>query len=200
MLVIRTAQPEDVGTILKLIRGLAEYEHEPQAAQATEEDLLRDGFGAEPKFHCVLAEWEGAAVGFAPVVQLFHLERAAGIFLEEIFVWPEYRGKGFGKALLLHVARAAVEANCGRYEWLVLDWNTPAIEFYESLGAKRMKQWLPMRVEGSALLDLAKKSSRAQVSKFQGFKDKSKGRLGGAGGFEFIGTGKLCDGDLRLAR
>jgi GNAT superfamily N-acetyltransferase len=159
MLQIRAAQPGDVGTILKLIRGLAEYEHEPQAAQATEEDLLRDGFSAEPKFHCVLAEWEGSAVGFALYFYNYSTWKGRpGIFLEDIFVWPEHRGKGIGKALLLHVARTAVEANCGRYEWLVLDWNTPAIEFYESLGAKRMKQWLPMRVEGNALLELAKKS------------------------------------------
>jgi GNAT superfamily N-acetyltransferase len=159
MLVIRAAQPHDVGTILKLIRGLAEYEHEPQAAEATEEDLLRDGFGAHPKFHCVIAECEGAPVGFALYFYNYSTWKGRpGIYLEDIFVWPEYRGKGIGKALLLHVARTAVAEKCGRYEWQVLDWNTPAIEFYEDLGAKRMKQWLPMRVEGSALLELAKKS------------------------------------------
>lgn len=159
MLLIRAAQPEDVGTILKLIRGLAEYEHEPQAAEATEEDLLRDGFGAKPKFHCVIADWEGAPVGFALYFYNYSTWKGRpGIYLEDIFVWPEYRGKGIGKALLLHVARTAVAENCGRYEWQVLDWNTPAIEFYEGLGAKRMTQWLPMRVEGEALLELAKKS------------------------------------------
>jgi GNAT superfamily N-acetyltransferase len=159
MLVIRTAQPEDAGTILRLIRGLAEYEHEPQAAVATEEDLLRDGFGADPKFHCVIAEWEGAAVGFALYFYNYSTWKGRpGIYLEDLFVWPEYRGKGIGKALLLHLARTAVAENCGRYEWQVLDWNTPAIEFYEGLGAKRMKEWLPMRVEGNALLELAKKS------------------------------------------
>jgi hypothetical protein len=87
MLVIRAAQPEDVGTILKLIRGLAEYEHEPQAAQATEEDLLRDGFGAEPKFHCVLAEWEGAAVGFALYFYNYSTWKGRpGIFLRHLCV------------------------------------------------------------------------------------------------------------------
>jgi GNAT superfamily N-acetyltransferase len=159
MLQIRAAQPEDVGTILKLIRGLAEYEHEPLAVEATEQDLLRDGFGAHPKFHCVLAEWDGAPVGFALYFYNYSTWKGRpGIFLDDLFVWPEHRGKGIGKALLLHVAQVAVAQNCGRYEWLVLDWNTPAIEFYEGLGARRMNQWLPIRVEGEALLELAKKS------------------------------------------
>jgi GNAT superfamily N-acetyltransferase len=159
MLVIRAAQPEDVKTIRKLIQGLAEYEHEPQAAEATEDDLLRDGFGAEPKFRCLIAEWEGAPVGFALYFYNYSTWKGRpGIYLEDLFVWPEYRGKGIGKALLLHVARIAAAEHCGRYEWQVLDWNTPAIEFYEALGAKQMKQWLPMRVEGDALLELARKS------------------------------------------
>jgi GNAT superfamily N-acetyltransferase len=159
MLVIRAAQPEDVGTIVKLIQGLAEYEHEPQAALATGEDLLRDGFGATPRFHCLIAEWQGAPVGFALYFYNYSTWKGRpGIYLEDLFVWPEYRGKGIGKALLLHVARIAVAEKCGRYEWQVLDWNTPAIEFYEGLGARRMKEWLPMRVEGNALLELAKKS------------------------------------------
>lgn len=156
MLQIRAARPEDIATILKLIRGLAEYEREPLAAKATAEGLLRDGFGDHPKFHCLLADWEGAAVGFALYFYNYSTWKGCpGIFLEDLFVWPEHRGKGIGKALLLHVARIAVAENCGRYEWQVLDWNTPAIEFYEALGARRMKQWLPMRVEGEALLELA---------------------------------------------
>jgi GNAT superfamily N-acetyltransferase len=159
MLQIRAAQAEDVETILKLIRGLAEYEHEPQAVEATEQDLLRDGFGAHPCFHCALAEWQGEPVGFALYFYNYSTWKGRpGIFLDDLFVYPEHRGKGIGKALLLHVARIAASQNCGRYEWLVLDWNTPAIEFYESLGGKRMKQWLPIRVEGQALQELAKKS------------------------------------------
>lgn len=158
MLAIRAARPEDVGTILKLILGLAEYEHEPQAALATEEDLMRDGFGSDPKFRCVIADWDGVPVGFALYFYNYSTWRGqAGIYLEDLFVWPEYRGKGIGKALLLHLARIAVAEHCGRYEWQVLDWNTPAIEFYEALGATRMKEWLPMRVEGNTLLKLAKK-------------------------------------------
>jgi GNAT superfamily N-acetyltransferase len=158
MLLIRAAQPEDVGTILKLIRGLAEYEREPLAAEATEQGLLRDGFGASPRFYCLIAEWENSPVGFALYFYNYSTWKGRpGIYLEDLFVWPEHRGKGIGKALLLHVARIAVAENCGRYEWQVLDWNTPAIEFYEGLGARRMKQWLPMRVEGEALLELAGK-------------------------------------------
>lgn len=159
MLQLRPAQPDDVPTILKLIRGLAEYEHEPEAAQATEQDLLRDGFGPQPRFHCVLAEWEGKTAGFALYFYNYSTWKGRpGIFLDDLFVWPDFRGRGIGRALLLHVGRIAAEQNCGRYEWLVLDWNTPSIRFYESLGAQLMKQWLPMRVEGVALRELANKS------------------------------------------
>jgi GNAT superfamily N-acetyltransferase len=159
MLQLRPAQAEDVPTILKLIRGLAEYEHVPEAAQATEPDLLRDGFGPQPRFHCVLAEWDGRTAGFALYFYNYSTWKGRpGIFLDDLFVWPEFRGRGIGKALLLHVGRIAAEQNCGRYEWLVLDWNTPSIRFYESLGAQLMKQWLPMRLEGDALRELACKS------------------------------------------
>jgi len=158
MLEIRAATAEDAGTILKMIQGLAEYEHAPGEAVATEEDLLRDGFGKEPKFHCVIAEWGGEPVGFALYFYNYSTWKGRpGIYLEDLFVWPEFRGKGIGKALLLELAKIAVANKCGRYEWQVLDWNTPAIEFYQGLGAKRMKEWLPMRVEGEALAELAKK-------------------------------------------
>jgi GNAT superfamily N-acetyltransferase len=158
MLQIRAAQPEDVGTILAMIRGLAEYERAPLSAEATEQDLLRDGFGPQPRFHCVIADWDGVPAGFALYFYNYSTWKGRpGIFLEDLFVWPHFRGKGIGKALLLHVARIAVAERCGRYEWQVLDWNTPAIDFYEALGARRMQQWLPMRVEGDALLALAAK-------------------------------------------
>jgi len=158
MLSIRPAQAADVPTILKLVRGLAEYEHEPESAEATEEDLLRDGFGPQPKFHCLLAEWDGAVAGFALYFFNYSTWKGRpGIFLDDLFVWPELRGRGIGKALLLEVGRIAVANHCGRYEWLVLDWNTPAIEFYEALGARRMRQWVPVRVEGEALERLAQK-------------------------------------------
>ncbi len=152
MLNIRPANLSDAGLILRFIRELAEYEREPQAVTATEEDLVRDGFGPAPKFRVVIAEWEALPAGFALFFYNYSTwQGRPGLYLEDVFVRPEFRGKGIGKALLLHLARLAVEENCGRFQWQVLDWNTPAIEFYQSLGAKVMKQWLTMRVEGEAL-------------------------------------------------
>jgi GNAT superfamily N-acetyltransferase len=157
MLNIRPAVPEDIPLILQLIRDLAEYEREPQAAVATAEDLRRDGWGSEPKFRCVIAEWEGEPAGFALFFYNYSTwQGRPGIYLEDLFVRPQFRRKGIGKALLVHVAQIAVRENCGRYQWQVLDWNTPSIEFYKSLGAKVMSEWLTMRVEGEALEELAK--------------------------------------------
>jgi GNAT superfamily N-acetyltransferase len=157
MLKIRPATREDAATILDLIRALATYEREPDAVSASEEDIVRDGFGANPKFRCVIAEWDGQAAGFAFWFYNYSTwQGRPGLYLEDLFVKPEFRGKGIGKALLLHLARVAADENCGRFEWSVLDWNTPAIEFYESLGAKLHREWLRMRVEGDALDRLAK--------------------------------------------
>ncbi|MGD0696274.1 MAG: GNAT family N-acetyltransferase [Terriglobia bacterium] len=159
MLNIRPANVSDVGLILEFIRELAEYEREPQAVTATEEDLVRDGFGPAPKFRVVIAEWEAQPAGFALFFYNYSTwQGRPGLYLEDVFVRPEFRGRGIGKALLLHLARLAVEENCGRFQWQVLDWNTPAIEFYQSLGAKVMKEWLTMRVEGEALKRLAENS------------------------------------------
>ena len=156
MLNIRDASVGDVPLILQFIRDLAEYEKEPQSAVATAEDLKRDGFGANPKFRVVIAEWDGAPAGFA--FYFFHYSTWRGqpsLFLEDLFVRPQYRGKGIGKALLVHLARIAVAENCGRFEWQVLDWNTPSIEFYKSLGAEIMKEWLTMRISGEGIARLA---------------------------------------------
>jgi GNAT superfamily N-acetyltransferase len=161
MLNIRRATSDDIPTILDFIRALAEYEREPQAAVATADDLLRDGFGPTPKYWCVIAEWDGAPAGFAFYFYNYSTwQGRPGLYLEDLFVHPEFRGKGIGKALLLHLARIAVDENCGRFQWQVLDWNKPAIDFYESLGAKVMKEWLTMRVEGEALQKLAAQSQR----------------------------------------
>jgi GNAT superfamily N-acetyltransferase len=139
-----------------MIRGLAEYEKLSHLMSATEQDLKRDGFGPTPRFHCLVAHWEGQPAGFALYFYNYSTFKGrAGIYLEDLFVWPRLRGKGIGKALLLEVARIAVDGGCGRYEWHVLDWNQPSIDFYESLGAQRMKEWLPMRVEGEALDKMA---------------------------------------------
>jgi len=153
MLNIRPGTANDVGLILEFIRELAEYERDPQAVTATEADLVRDGFGPAPqRFRVVIAEWEGKPAGFALFFYSYSTwQGRPGLYLEDVFVRPEFRGKGIGKALLLHLARLAVQENCGRFQWQVLDWNTPAIDFYQSLGAKVMKEWLTMRVEGEAL-------------------------------------------------
>ena len=156
MLSIRKATPADVPLILDLIRGLAEYEREPNAVVATEQDLLRDGFGLEPKYRCLIAEWDSKPAGFA----FFFFNYSTwlgrpGLYLEDLFVWPEMRGKGIGKALLQKLAQIAVEENCYGMRWQVLEWNEPAIKFYDTLGASIMDEWETMRLMEPALSRLA---------------------------------------------
>jgi GNAT superfamily N-acetyltransferase len=156
MLNIRDARKEDVPLILQLIRKLAEYEREPHAVVATEADLLRDGFGMEPKFRVLIAEWNGAAAGFA--LYSYHYSTwlgRAGIFLEDLFVKPELRGKGIGKGLLMELAKVAATNGYYGVKWEVLDWNQPAIDFYEKLGAEIRRGWLTVRVTGEAYRRLA---------------------------------------------
>jgi GNAT superfamily N-acetyltransferase len=156
MISIRPATSADVELILEFIRRLAEYERAPESAVATAEDILRDGFSEDPKFRVVIAEWEGEPAGFAFFFYCYStwLGRP-GIYLEDLFVNPEHRGRGIGKALLVHVAQIAVRENCYGMRWQVLDWNTPSIEFYESLGAQQGKEWIPMRIMGENLKRLA---------------------------------------------
>jgi GNAT superfamily N-acetyltransferase len=159
MLNIRPAVHEDIPLILQFIRELAEYEKEPQAAVATAEGLKRDGFSRNPKFRVLIAEWDREPAGFA--FFFYHYSTWRGqptLYLEDVFVRPRFRGQGIGRALLAYLAKVAVEENCGRFEWQVLDWNTPAIKFYKSLGAEVMKEWLTMRVSGDALVKLARRS------------------------------------------
>lgn len=167
MLTIRRAQASDAALILSFIRALAEYEKLAHAAVATEQDLLRDGFsaqGGEPKFRCLIAEWNGAPAGFALYFYSYStFQGRSGIWLEDLFVKPEFRGRGIGKALLLHLAQIAVREKCGRYSWQVLDWNKPSLDFYHSLGAKLMSEWLTMRVEGEALTNLAALAQAARA-------------------------------------
>ena len=167
MLNIRPATPSDIPEILNFIRELADYEREPKAAVATDADLLRDGFGATPRFHCLIAEVSSTddlqpatcnfvPVGFALYFYNYSTWRGhAGIYLEDLFVRPAFRGKGIGKALFARVAATAVAEGCPRFEWAVLDWNTPAIDFYTSLGATPMSEWTTMRLSGDALRNLA---------------------------------------------
>lgn len=153
---IRPALPSDVAQILQFIQALADYEHEPDAVLATEADLLRDGFGPNPFYFCLIGECDGTPAGFA--LYFFNYSTwmgRPGLYLEDIFVLPEFRGRGIGKALLKKVATIAVEKNCRRLQWEVLDWNTPAIEFYRAMGAEFLDEWRNVRVSGDALLQLA---------------------------------------------
>jgi len=156
MLSIRLATTADAPLILDFIRRLAEYEREPNAVVATEEDLIRDGFGPEPKYRCLIAEWDGAPAGFA----LFHYNYStwrghAGLYLEDLFVRVEMRGNGIGKALLQRLAQIALEENCYGLRWMVLEWNEPALKFYESLGAELLGEWETMLLRGKPLQRLA---------------------------------------------
>jgi GNAT superfamily N-acetyltransferase len=152
---IRPAGPGDVAAVLRLIKALADYEKLAHEVVATEDDLRRTLFGARPAAEVLLAEEGGRPVGLAlffPNYSTF-LGRP-GIYLEDLFVEPACRGRGIGKALLQAVARLAVQRGCGRFEWSVLDWNQPAIDFYRSLGAKPMSDWTIFRVTGEALQKL----------------------------------------------
>ncbi len=152
---IRPATSDDVPLIHALVRGLAEYEREPASAQLTEADLLRDGFGRDPAFSCLIAECDGVGCGFALYFPIYSTWAGRSLYLEDLFVEPEYRGRGIGKALLTRVASLAVEQGCARLDWSVLRWNTPAIGFYQRLGAYPMSEWERMRLEGEALARVA---------------------------------------------
>ena len=153
---IRAATPADIPAIRQLIVALAIYEKEPDAVKATHADLERALFGERPVAECVLAEQDGQPVGLALFFTNFSTWTGKpGLYLEDLFVRPSARGAGLGKALLVHLAGIAVERGYGRFEWSVLDWNTPAIGFYQALGAKLMDEWTVMRVDGEALMALA---------------------------------------------
>ena len=156
MLTLRPATAADVPLVLTLIRELAAYEREPDAVVATEEALLRDGFGARPLFEVTVAEWSGEAVGFALWFLTYSTWRGQPtLYLEDLFVRPSARGRGIGKAFMRHLARVAVDRGCGRFVWQVLDWNAPSIAFYESLGARIHREWLTCRLEGAPLATVA---------------------------------------------
>lgn len=156
MLTIRSANEADVELILQFIRDLAEYERAPKAAVATADDILRDGFGKHPKFHVLIAEWDSKPAGFA--FYFFNYSTwlgRPGLFLEDLFVNPSLRGKGIGKGLLAELAKIAVAENCYGMKWEVLDWNQPAIDFYEKLGATLRKEWITVRLMGEPMERLA---------------------------------------------
>ena len=149
---IRSAHREDVGVILQLIRDLAEYEKAPNEVVATESDLIATIFDENPKVFCDLIEVDGEIVGMAIwFLNYSTWQGKHGIYLEDLFIKPEYRGRGFGKALLVHLASICNERGYGRFQWWVLDWNSPAIEFYRALGAEAMSEWTVYRVSGDPL-------------------------------------------------
>ena len=154
---IRPARPEDCSTLLGLVRALAEYEKLAHLATGTSEQLHAELFGAAPVIEAVIA-WDGElAAGFALYFHNFSTFLARrGLYLEDLFVIPEARGRGYGKALIRHCARLAVERGCGRFEWAVLDWNRPAIEFYRSIGAAVLPDWQICRMGGEALQRFAR--------------------------------------------
>jgi GNAT superfamily N-acetyltransferase len=156
MIAIRQATSADAALILEFIRALAEYERAPNSVMATEADLVRDGFGPDPKYRCVIAEWDNQPAGFAFFFYNYSTWRGqAGLYLEDLFVLPEMRGKGIGKALLRHLAQVAMKENCYGIRWMVVEWNEPAIKFYESLGAETLGEWETMLLWGPALERLA---------------------------------------------
>ncbi len=156
ILEIKSATVEDVPLILSFIRKLAEYEKMLDDVVATEDGLREVLFGERRYAETIIAYEHNEPVGFALFFHNFStFVGKPGIYLEDLFVDPEHRGKGFGKALLAHLAKLAQERNCGRLEWAVLNWNQPSIEFYESLGAKPMNGWTVYRLTGAALENLA---------------------------------------------
>ena len=153
---VRPATPADVPQILTFIRALAAYEREPEAVTATEADLLEHGFGPNPFYFCLIAEYNHQPAGFA--FYFFNYSTwtgSPGLYLEDLFVNPEFRGLGIGKALLARVAAIAQEKGCPRLQWEVLDWNTPAVDFYAALGASFHDEWRNVRMTGEALAKLA---------------------------------------------
>lgn len=154
---IRAADRDDCGLILDFIKELAAYEKLAHLVSATE-DLLADSlFGDKPSAEVVVAEWQGKPAGFALFFSNYStfLGRP-GIYLEDLFVRPSFRGNGIGKSLLSYLAALVVQRNGGRLDWWVLDWNEPAIDFYQRIGARGMNEWLPMRLEGEALRNISK--------------------------------------------
>jgi GNAT superfamily N-acetyltransferase len=157
-LMIRTGTEEDAPVIFSLIKELAEYEHLSHEVVASVDDIRETLFGERPFAETLIGEYQGLPISFALFFYNFSTFLGKpGIYLEDLYVQPEQRGKGFGSEMLAHIATLAKERNCGRFEWSVLNWNTPAIRTYEKLGATPMKEWILYRLSGGALDRLADK-------------------------------------------
>ncbi|MHC2439584.1 GNAT family N-acetyltransferase [Bradyrhizobium sp. USDA 4451] len=155
-LTIRRARPDEAGLVFSLVRELADYEKLLHEVHASEADIAEALFGASPRLYCDIAEWNGEPAGFAVwFVNFSTFAGRHGIYLEDLFVRPALRGKGIGKALLVHLAKQCLANRWSRLQWAVLDWNAPSIAFYKSLGAEMMDEWTICRVSGAALSALA---------------------------------------------
>jgi GNAT superfamily N-acetyltransferase len=153
---IRPAKATDIDEILALIYELALYEKAPEEAKATESQIRESFFGDNPMVFCELVEVDGDIAGLAIwFLNYSTWQGKHGIYLEDLFIRPQFRGRGFGKALLKHLAQICIDRGYGRFQWWVLDWNEPSIEFYKSFGAVAMDEWTVYRVTGDALIDLA---------------------------------------------
>ena len=156
-ILIRAAEPGDIDIILQFIRDLADYEKLAHAVNTDRDTLARYLFGARPMAEVLIAERQGDAIGFALFFHNFStFEGRPGLYLEDLFVRPEARGSGAGKALLVRLAQLAIERDCARLEWSVLDWNEPAIAIYRAIGAVPMDEWTVQRLDGDALQALAR--------------------------------------------
>ena len=155
-LTIRPATEADVPLLLEFIRGIAEYEKLLHEVVATEESLHESFFGERPVAEGIFGEWNGESAAFAVYFENFStFEGRACLYLEDLYVKPEFRKKGIGQQMLKHLASIAVERGCPRFDWVALDWNEPAIDFYENLGAKNMAEWRHFRLSGEALIKVS---------------------------------------------
>ena len=160
MLLIRTATADDVPLLKRLISELAEYEREPNAVVVTEQSMIKDGFGLQPKFRGLMAEWDGQAVGYALFYGFYSSWKGSGMYLEDLFVREPFRSRGIGKALLSEVARIAREEGCFALRWEVLGWNKSAIEFYKFLGGEFLDEWRSVLLRAEAVERLAQLAAR----------------------------------------
>lgn len=153
---IRSARRDEAGLVFQFVRELAEYEKLSHAVTATEAMMADALFCENPRVFCDIAGWDGAPVGFAVWFANFStFSGRSGLYLEDLFVRPSHRGRGIGKALMVHLARKCAANGWGHFQWAVLDWNTPSIDFYKSLGAEMLDAWTGVRVSGAALTRLA---------------------------------------------
>jgi len=153
---IRPAKTTDIDEILALIYELALYEKAPEEAKATKSQIMESFFSDNPKVFCEIVEVDGEIAGLAIwFLNYSTWQGKHGIYLEDLFIRPQFRGRGFGKSVLKHLAQICIDRGYGRFQWWVLDWNTPSIEFYKALGAVAMDEWTVYRVSGDALTELA---------------------------------------------